>query len=232
MVVEPLVQGAGGMLTHPPGFLAGLRELTERHGVLLICDEVATGFGGTGRLFACEHESVRPDLMCLGKRLTGGYLPVAATMATRDVFDAFLGDPEEGKTFYHGHTFTGNALGCAAAVASIDRIESTGLLAALPAKVDLIAERLAPLADHPHVADVRQCGLMVGIELMADPATKTSFDPARRIGAAVCRSARDRGVIIRPLGDVIVLMPAPAMDLATLGRLCDVTVETILAFAY
>ena len=232
MIVEPLVQGAAGMLTHPPGFLRGVRELTERHGVLLICDEVATGFGGTGKLFACEHEAVRPDLMCLGKRLTGGYLPVAATMATQDVFDAFLGDPAEGRTFYHGHTFTGNALGCAAAVASIDRIESTRLLESLPGKADLIADRLAPLTDHPHVADIRQCGLMVGIELMADPAMKRPFDPARRIGAAVCRCARDRGVIIRPLGDVIVLMPAPGMDLDTLGRLCDATVETITRFAY
>ncbi|MHC4561813.1 MAG: adenosylmethionine--8-amino-7-oxononanoate transaminase [Planctomycetota bacterium] len=229
VIVEPLVQGAGGMLTHPPGFLAGVRELTSRHDTLLIADEVATGFCRTGKLFACEHENVSPDLMCLGKGLTGGYLPVAATMATEDIFNAFGGDPSEGpgRTFFHGHTFTGNALGCAAAVASIDLIFESGLLDELPAKVELIAQRLATLSDHPHVGDIRQCGMMVGIELVADKATGKAFDPARRTGAAVCMQARQRGIMIRPLGDVVVLMPAPAMDEATLTRLLDGVIETI-----
>jgi len=227
IAVEPLVQGAAGMLTHPPGFLGGVRELADRHDVLLIVDEVATGFCRTGKLFACEHENVAPDLMCLGKGLTGGYLPVAATLATREIFDAFCADPAEGKTFYHGHTFTGNALGCAAALASVDLIFASGLLEALPAKVAMIRARLAELADHPNVGDVRQCGMMVGIELVADRDGGAALDPTLRTGAAVCAAARERGVIIRPLGDVIVLMPAPAMDADTLGRLLDATIATI-----
>ena len=225
IVLEPLVQGAGGILTHPAGFLAGVRELAGTHGVLMIVDEVATGFGRTGRMFACEHEGVSPDLMCLGKGLTGGYLPVAATLATQEIFDAFGGDPSEGKTFYHGHTFTGNALGCAAALASIDLIFSSGLIESLGPKIAMIRSRLGELADHPHVVDIRQCGLMVGIELAAERGR--AFDPSDRTGAAVCAAARDRGIIVRPLGDVVVLMPAPAMDMPTLERLLDATVATI-----
>lgn len=227
VIVEPLVQGAAGILTHPKGFLKGLRERTQRYGVLLIADEVATGFCATGRMFACEHEGVSPDLLCLGKRLTGGYLPVAATLTTQEIFEAFCGEISEGKTFYHGHTFTGNALGCAAAIASLDRIASTNLLAALPEKIDLAARRLAELADHPNVGDIRQCGLMIGIELVSDRRGPRPFDPAERIGAKVCFAARRRGVIIRPLGDVVVLMPAPGMDRDTLDRLLGAVVETI-----
>ncbi len=230
MIVEPLCQGAAGMLTHPPGFLAGVRELTAKHDVLLIVDEVATGFCRTGTLFACQQENVAPDLMCLGKGLTGGYLPVAATMATQEIFDAFKGDISEGKTFYHGHTFTGNALGCAAGVASVDLIEQSGLLEALPGKIDLMRRRLAELGDHPSVGDIRQCGMMAGIELVADRDGRKPFDPTQRIGAAVCLRARDRGVIIRPLGDVVALMPAPAMDADTMDELLRVVVETIDEF--
>ncbi len=233
VIVEPLIQGAGGMLTHPPGFLGGLRELTRAHDVLLIADEVATGFCRTGRLFACDHEKVSPDLMCLGKGLTGGYMPVAATMATREIFEAFCGEVGQGsqgsrgKTFYHGHTFTGNALGCAAAIASIDLIQGGGLLDELPEKVELIGRGLRALADHPHVGDLRQCGMMVGIELVQDRSEKRPFDPAERIGEAVCARARRHGVIIRPLSDVVVLMPAPAMDTGTLDRLLLAVVTTI-----
>jgi len=230
MIVEPLCQGAAGMLTHPPGFLAGVREVTAKHDVLLIVDEVATGFCRTGALFACEQEGVAPDLMCLGKGLTGGYLPVAATLATQEIFDAFEGELDEGKTFYHGHTFTGNALGCAAAVASIDLIAESGLLESLPEKIDLISRRLAELADHPNVGDMRQCGMMAGIELVADRNGPVPLDPIKRVGAAVCLKARDRGVIVRPLGDVVVLMPAPAMDVQTLDNLLTAVVETIHEF--
>jgi len=230
VIAEPLIQGAGGMLTHPEGFLRGLREVCTAHGVLLIVDEVATGFCRTGKLFACEHEQVTPDLMCVGKGLTGGYLPVAATLATQEVFDAFRDGPDEAagsRTFYHGHTFTGNALGCAAAVASVDLIFESGLLDTLPGKVEFLRDAIVPLGDHPHVGDIRQCGMMVGIELVRDRATGEAFDPALRTGAAVCGRARKRGVIIRPLGDVVVLMPAPAMDIETLGRLADATVAAI-----
>jgi len=230
VVLEPLIQGAAGMLTHPPGFLRGVRDLTRRHDVLLIVDEVATGFCRTGRLFACQHEGVEPDLMCLGKGLTGGYLPVAATLATQEVFDAFCGEVAEEKTFFHGHTYTGNALGCAAAVASVDLIFRSGLLEALPAKVERLRRRLAELADHPHVGDVRQCGMMVGIELVADRGRKEPFDPALRVGAAVCRRARRHGLVIRPLGDVVVLMPAPAMDAGTLDRMMDAVAATVTEY--
>jgi adenosylmethionine-8-amino-7-oxononanoate aminotransferase len=227
VVVEPLVQGAAGMLTHTPGFLAGLRALTRKHDVLLIADEVATGFCRTGKLFACEHENVSPDLMCIGKGLTGGYLPVAATLATQEIFDAFRGEPGEGKTFFHGHTFTGNALGCAVASASIDLIFESRLLEALPSKVQRIAAALAPLASHPHVGDIRQCGMMTGIELVRDRKGPRRFDPALAVGAAVCRRALGHGLIIRPLGDVVVLMPAPAMDDDTLDRMLKATVASI-----
>jgi len=229
VIVEPLIQGAGGMLTHPRGFLSGLRELTRKHGVLLIADEVATGFCRTGKLFACNHEEVSPDLMCMGKGLSGGYLPLAATMATQEIFDTFCAEPHEGKTFYHGHTFTGNALGCAAANASIDLIFENALLDSLPAKVDLIRDGLAPLADHPNVGDVRQCGMMAGIELVADRGGPEPiiFDAKDRVGAAVCTAALEHDIIIRPLGDVITLMPAPAMDTDTLRRLVTGVAQTI-----
>ena len=227
VIVEPLVQGAGGMLTHPEGFLKSVAKLATDHGVLLIVDEVATGFCRTGRMFACETEDVRPDLMCLGKGLTGGYLPLAATMATREIFDAFLAPAHEGKTFYHGHTFTGNALACAAAGASIDLIFENRLLESLDEKIEMIRTALAPLGEHPNVGDIRQCGMMAGVELVADRDGPKFFDPADRVGAAVCRAAIEHDIIIRPLGDVITLMPAPAMDVATLRRLLAGVVKTI-----
>jgi adenosylmethionine---8-amino-7-oxononanoate aminotransferase len=227
IIVEPLIQGAGGMLTHPPGFLKSLREITSRHGLLLITDEVATGFCRTGNMFACNAEDVSPDLMTLGKGLTGGYLPLAATMATQKIFDAFLGDPSEGKTFYHGHTFTGNALACSAANASIDLIRDSGLIESLDEKIQMIRTALATLNDHPNVGDIRQCGMMAGIELVANRDGPEFFDPADRVGVALCQAALKRDIIIRPLGDVITLMPAPAMDTATLGRLLSGVVETI-----
>ncbi|MDP7287832.1 MAG: adenosylmethionine--8-amino-7-oxononanoate transaminase [Phycisphaerae bacterium] len=227
IIVEPLVQGAGGMLTHPAGFLKSVRKLASDHGVLLIVDEVATGFCRTGKLFACDVEDVSPDLMCLGKGLTGGYLPLAATMATQEIFDAFLAPAHEGKTFYHGHTFTGNALACAAANASIDLIFENRLLESLDEKIEIIRATLAPLGDHPNVGDIRQCGMMAGVELVADRTGPEFFDPADRVGAAVCKAALKHNIIIRPLGDVITLMPAPAMDIATLRRLTDGVVDMI-----
>ena len=230
VIVEPLIQGAGGMLTHTPGFLADVRRLTAQNDTLLIVDEVATGFCRTGKMFACEHENVEPDLMCLGKGLTGGYLPVAATLASDAVFDAFVGPGSESKTFYHGHTFTGNALGCAAGAASIDLIFESNLLDKLPAKVDLIQSKLAQLSDHPNVGDIRQLGCMVGIELVRDRNPLKLFPPELGTGAAVCSLARTHGLIIRPLGDVVVLMPAPAMDTATLERMLDATVAAICEY--
>jgi len=209
--IEPLVQGAAGIVVHPAGFLRGVRDLATRYNVLLIADEVAVGFGRTGKMFACEHEDVQPDLMCVGKGLSGGYLPLAATFATQQIFDAFLGQPWEGRTFYHGHTFTGNPLACAAALASLELFAKNDLLAAVNAKSHELRAMLDPLRTFAHVGDIRQRGLMVGIELVADKATRRPYDPQRRRGAEVCAGIRHRGVILRPLGDVVVLMPPLAM---------------------
>ena len=245
--VEPMIQGAGGMLTQPPGFMRALRKLTREHDVLLIADEVATGFCRTGTLYACEHEQIGPDLLCLGKGLTGGYLPVSATLATQEIFDAFYGETGQAKTFYHGHTFTGNALGCAAAVASLELIFSSGLLSSLPEKVAVMRRYLSQLADHPHVGDIRQCGLMAGIELVKSRARRgaeergaepsggppwENYDWTRRVGSALCRTARPLGLIIRPLDDVVVLIPPPAIDLDTLERMMQIVVRCVREFAF
>jgi adenosylmethionine---8-amino-7-oxononanoate aminotransferase len=219
--VEPIVQAAGGMIVQPAGFLTGVAELTQRHGTLLIADEVAVGFGRTGRMFACEHEKVTPDLMCVAKGISGGYLPLAATLATQRVFDAFLGEPTGGRTFFHGHTYTGNALACAASLASLDLFDRNDLVNQVSRKAHILAEMLAPLKELPHVGDIRQKGFMVGIELVSDRNTRRSFEAYRRIGAAICDRVRRRGVILRPLGDVIVLMPPLAMDVDDLRTIVD-----------
>lgn len=207
VVVEPLVQGAAGMIVHPPGFLAGLRDLTRRLDILLICDEVATGFGRTGRMFACEHESVAPDLMCAGKGLTGGYLPMAVTMASDEIWEAFLGPASAAKQFFHGHTYGGNPLAAAAALASLDQMQQDRTLEQVARKQRVLAEHLARLEAHPCVGDVRQCGLMVGVELVECKKTKQSFPAEQLRGRRVCEHALERGVWLRPLGDVVVMMP-------------------------
>jgi adenosylmethionine---8-amino-7-oxononanoate aminotransferase len=200
-IVEPLVQGAAGMLLQPPGFLRAARELCRRHDVLLICDEVATGFGRTGTMFACEQEEVAPDLLCLAKGITGGYLPLAATLATDEIYSAFLGEYEHKLTFFHGHTYTGNPLACAAAIASLDLFESERVIERLQPKIARLHARLdeqiAPLG--PVVA-IRRRGFMVGVEL-----GPFAYDAA--MGARVCLDLRRRGVLLRPLGNVVVLMP-------------------------
>ena len=207
VVIEPLVQGAAGMRVAPPGFLARVAAACRAHGVHLIADEVATGFGRTGRLLACEWEGVAPDLMCLAKGITGGYLPLAVTAAREEIFEAFLGPPESFRQFFHGHTYTGNPLACAAALASLAVFEEDGVLAGLPARCETFARALGALIDLAHVGDVRYRGLMAGIELVADRATKRPYGPAEKVGARVVVEARRRGLVIRPLGDVIVLMP-------------------------
>jgi adenosylmethionine-8-amino-7-oxononanoate aminotransferase len=216
VIMEPLVQGAAGMLVHPEGYLRGVRELCDRHDVLLIADEVATGFGRTGRMFACEHEDVAPDLLCLAKGITGGYLPLAATLASERVYEGFLGEFEEFRTFFHGHTYTGNPLACAAAMASLDVFREEDTLGALAAKIELLAELLEPVASHPAVREVRRVGFMVGIEL-------EQFPLPVRMGHRVTLEARARGAIIRPLGDVVVLMPPLSISAADLTRLVGIT---------
>jgi adenosylmethionine-8-amino-7-oxononanoate aminotransferase len=226
-VIEPLVLGASGILVHPPGWLRRVRELTAANDILLIADEVATGFGRTGTLFACEQEAVRPDLLCLAKGLTGGYLPLAATLATNEVYDAFLAEPAAGRTFFHGHTFTGNPLACAAALASLKLIDSNDVLTNVGHIAALLERRLAEIRGKPQVGDIRQKGIMAGIELVADRSGLEPYPAASRIGHRVALAARQRGVVIRPLGDVIVLMPAPAMPAALVDELCSVTFGAI-----
>jgi adenosylmethionine---8-amino-7-oxononanoate aminotransferase len=222
VIMEPLVQGAAGMLMHPEGYLRGVRELCDRHGVLLILDEVATGFGRTGRMFACEHEDVAPDLLCLAKGITGGYLPLAATLATERIYEGFLGEFEEFRTFFHGHTYTGNPLACAAALATLDVFEEERTLEGLALKIDLLRDLLLPLVDHPAVAEVRRCGFMVGIEL-------ASFPLSARMGHRVTLEARARGAIVRPLGDVVVLMPPLSISVGELRRLVAIVGDAIEA---
>ena len=221
VIVEPLVQGAGGMITHPAGYLRRVAEACRRHDVLLICDEVATGFGRTGRMFACEHEDVQPDLLCLAKGVSGGYLPLAATLATERIYEAFLGDPAEGRTFFHGHTYTGNALACAAGLASLEVFQKERVLERIGDLASRLAALLVPVAEMPHVGQVRQRGLMVGIELVADRASRRPYAAEDRRGWKVCLAARGRGVWIRPLGDVLVLMPPYCISDESLVRLAE-----------
>ena len=222
VIVEPLVQGAAGMLVHPPGYLRAVRELCDRYGALLICDEVATGFGRTGRMFACEHEGVSPDLMCVAKGLTGGYLPLAATLATERIYEGFLGDFDQFRTFFHGHTYTGNPLACAAAIANLNVFEQERTLERLQPKIALFAELLAEVAAMPEVAEVRQKGVMVGIDL-------GDHDAALRMGHRVTVEARRRGAFIRPLGNTIVLMPPLSISEDELRELVAIASESICA---
>ncbi len=221
VIVEPLVQGAAGMLVHPEGYLRQVRELCDRHGVFLICDEVATGFGRTGRMFACEHEDVSPDFLCLAKGVTGGYLPLAATLTTERVYEGFLGRFEEFRTFFHGHTYTGNPLACAAALASLDVFEREQTILRLQAKIEVLGTWLARWVEPLEtVAEVRRRGFMTGIAL-------ADFPLDARMGHQVALAARRRGAIVRPLGDVVVLMPPLSISEAELRRLVEIVAEAI-----
>jgi len=240
VVIEPVMQGAAGMVCQPPGFVRRVAELAKKHGVLLIADEVAVGFGRTGAVFACEHDRVVPDILCLAKGLTAGYLPLAVTLTTDTIYESFCGTPDEKKTLYHGHTYTGNPLACAAALAGLDLFESPthgsdDLIAHTQKSAQLIRKHLHPLRHAKNVRDVRQRGLMVGIELCKNrhggPNGKGGpepFDFSKRTGAAVCTALRAKGIIIRPLGDILVLMPIPATPRDELTRFVDTVVETVL----
>jgi len=227
MIIEPMVQGAAGMITFPKGYFKKIRQLCTRHNVLLIADEVAVGFGRTGKMFACEHEKVIPDLLAIAKGITGGTLPLAATLASDEIYNAFLGEPEDLKTFFHGHTYTGNPVACAAAIANLEVFEEEKVLLSLKKKIRLLTKQLKSFETLSHVGNIRQSGFMVGIELVADPKTKKSFEVKERIGHRVILEARKRGVVIRPLGDVIVLMPPLSISEKELNTLCDVTFESI-----
>ncbi len=212
VICEPLVQGAAGMITAPDGHLRRVRELCDRYDVLLIADEVAVGFGRTGAMFACETQGVTPDLMVLAKGLTGGYLPLAATLVTDRVFEAFLTRHDEHRTFYHGHTYTGNPLACAAAIANIELFEEEKTLDRLAPRIERLSHGLEKIANLDHVGDVRQRGVMVGIEIVKNKSTREPFDIEEKKGVKICRQARRYGVILRPLGDVVVLNPPLCID--------------------
>lgn len=207
LVIEPLVQGAGGMIVQPDGFLKRVRELCDRHDILMIADEVAVGFGRTGAMFACEREGITPDIMALSKGITAGYMPLAATLATQRIYDAFLGEYREMKTFFHGHTFTGNPLGCAVALASLDLFETDRLIDVLQPKIELLHGKLQELIEVEHVGDVRQCGMIAAVELVRNRTTKEPFPWEDRMGVRVCLEARKHGIFLRPLGNVIVIFP-------------------------
>ena len=228
VILEPLVMGAAGMITHPPGYLKRISRSCKENGVLLICDEVATGFGRTGTLFACEQEEVVPDFLCLAKGLTGGYLPLAATLTTDAVYESFLGPFESKRTFFHGHSYTGNPLACAAALASLRLFDEDNTLDHARAMAQRLAEGLAPLAELPHAGDIRQRGLMIGIELVRDRKTKEEFPYADRVGHKVSLAARAHEVMLRPLGNVVVLMPPLSIKPAEVDFLVDGVRESII----
>jgi adenosylmethionine-8-amino-7-oxononanoate aminotransferase len=230
LIVEPIIQGAAGMIVHPDGYLKHLRELTRKHNILLIADEVAVGFGRTGRMFASEWEDVSPDLLCLGKGITGGYLPLAATLATEDIFSAFLGDFADLKTFFHGHTYTGNPMACAAALASLQVFEEEKTLdeAVFGPKRDRYSEGMKRLEQLEHVGSVRYRGLMGGVELVLNRETTEPYPFDMRMGYRVIIEAREQGVMLRPLGDVIVLMPPLVVSLDELDILFEVAEKAII----
>ncbi len=228
-IIEPLVQGAAGMVTSPPGFLRGVRRLTKKYNVLLIADEVATGFGRTGRMFACEHEDVAPDIICLAKGITGGYLPLAATITTEKIFRAFLGRYDRFRAFFHGHTYTGNQLACAAALANIEVFEKERVIERIQPKIRLLQRELEPFRELKHVGDVRQRGLMAGIELVEDRESKKPFAPGRRVAYRLCMEARKGGIITRPLGDTIVIMPPLSIKPKEIRTITRVLFELVKA---
>lgn len=229
VVVEPLVQGAAGMIVHPQGFLKRIADACKANDVFLIADEVATGFGRTGKLFACEHEGVAPDLMALAKGLSGGYLPLAATMVSNRIFEGFLGTYESLRTFFHGHTYTGNALAARVALANLELFESKNVMAHVEELSEALACRLEGWIGLPHVGDIRQRGLMTGIELVKDVKCKKPYDSGLRVGHRVILEARKRGAIFRPLGDVLIMMPPLSTTLDELERMVEILKESMLA---
>jgi adenosylmethionine-8-amino-7-oxononanoate transaminase len=228
LIIEPLIQAAGGMITSPPGYLKGVRELCTEYNILMIADEVATGFGRTGKMFACEHESIVPDIMCLSKGITGGYIPLAVTITTDEVYNAFLGEFRDLKTFFHGHSYTGNPLACAAALACLDLFEKENVLKNLKKKIDSLETWLKDALNLQHVGDVRNAGMMAGVELVKDKKTKEPFDWEEKMGWRVAYHARDNSVFIRPLGNVIVIMPPLSISEQNLERLLDVIRSAII----
>ncbi|UTR10736.1 adenosylmethionine--8-amino-7-oxononanoate transaminase [Evansella sp. LMS18] len=225
--IESMVQGAAGMIVMPEGFLAGVREICTKYDVLMIVDEVATGFGRTGKMFACEHEGIQPDLMAAGKGITGGYLPIAATFTTEEIYQAFYADYKTQKTFFHGHSYTGNQLGCAVAIENLRLFEKDQIVEQVSNKAEQLHELFQELKDMPHVGDIRQLGFMCGIELVKSKDTKESFTPTERIGYQVSLKMRELGMLTRPLGDVVVFMPPLASTYEELKAMVTIMKQAI-----
>lgn len=226
-IIEPLMQAAAGMIPQPPGYLARIRELCTKYKVLLITDEVATGFGRTGKMFASEYERVTPDLMAISKGLTGGYMPLAATLTTEEIYRGFLGTYDEFKTFFHGHSFTGNPLGCSVALANLDIFRHEKTLLRLSAKIKMLTQWLKPIAAIPHVGDIRQRGFMVGIELVRDKITKEPYPLSAKAGHNVAAIARRKGLILRPIGNVLVLIPPLSTTIEELKKMVEILKESL-----
>ena len=227
IILEPLIQGAGGMLVAPKGFLKALAVLAKRWETLLIVDEVMTGFGRTGKMWACEHENVTPDILCTAKGLAAGYLPLAATLTTDDIYNAFLGEYEDLKTFFHGHTFTGNPLACAVALENIAIFERENLLSELQPTLEHFRNRLQDFYALPHVGDVRVCGFAAGVELMKNPDTYTLYPFEEKMGIRVCKEALAHGAMLRPLVNTIVLMPPLQITISALDSLLNIVYSSI-----
>ncbi len=228
LIVESMIQGASGMIVMPPGFYSGVEKLCRQYGVLLIADEVAAGFGRTGRMFACEHEGVTPDIMTVAKGITGGYLPIAATLTTEAIYQAFYADYAEMKTLYHGHSYTGNQLGCAVALENLRLFEQDHIVEAVQAKSEIIARELSALRDLKHVGDIRQLGFMAGIELVADRETREPYLFLERKGYQTTLKMRELGMLSRPMGDVIVFMPPLVSSESELKAMIGIMQEAIL----
>ncbi|MDR4495405.1 MAG: adenosylmethionine--8-amino-7-oxononanoate transaminase [Nitrospirales bacterium] len=227
LIIEPMVQAVAGIIPAPPGYLRAIRELCTRYQVLMIADEVATGFGRTGRMFACEHEQVTPDLLAVAKGLTGGYLPLAATLATEQIYRAFWGEYDEGRTFFHGHSYTGNPLGCAAALATLQVFKRQRTIQKLKKRIPWLHAQLQTLQQDPWVGDIRQVGYMIGIEIVSDKISKCVFPSEERMGYHIAAQARILGLLIRPIGDILILMPPLSASTKELRQMVDILILAI-----
>lgn len=225
VIVEP-VEGAGGIIVPPHGFLHSVRQLCTHYDVLMIVDEVATGFGRTGMMFACDEEDVTPDLLCLGKGISGGYLPIAATLATEKIFQEFLGAPESLKTFFHGHSYTGNPLGAAVSLKSLELLRK--MIHGFPEKIEFISEKLKSFSSLRFVGDVRHKGFLIGIELVKQKESGLGFEYASQVGWKIAAIAKRKGLLFRPVGNVLMLVPPLASTTGELGEMLRILFESII----
>ncbi len=227
LIIEPKVMMPGGIITAPEGFLKRVREICTKYNILMIADEVAVGFGRTGKMFACEHENVTPDILLLSKSITGGYMPLAATITTEDIYEGFLGEYSEFKTFFHGHTYTGNPLACASAIANLDLFKKEKILDSLQDKILFLKDELIKFYNLENIGDIRQCGFILGIELVMDKETKKPYPLEKKIGIKIARETRDRGLIIRPIGNIVILVPPLSSTKDEIHRMVEIIYESV-----